>query len=364
MTEQNNWKKEIILSKKVWLVDKYNFFEYISVMLDWGIWLTEALTSVNSKISSPFFRQKISELITYINSWDSFSRAMRKIPQVFELSEVFIVEAWEATWELAFSLMKLSEDLKKIHDLRNKIKSSLTYPTIILLFMVLAITIVMVYVVPAIKPLFDEAEAELPYITQTLIATSDFVVENFLLLILLIFASCSLAYAYFTQTTWWKFMKEKIFLEAPLIWKVYKNYILAWAASTLWNLVWSWVAIMKSLDLTWKATNSVTYEKIFEEVKEWVSRWEKIVKSMEEADPEKKYFPSDYLQMLSVWERTANLEEISKKLNKQYEKEVDYSLANLTKWIEPIAILIAWIFVLWFVFGIFSAIMKVTDAIA
>jgi type II secretory pathway component PulF len=67
--------------------------------------------------------------------------------------------------------------------------------------------------------------------------------------------------------------------------------------------------------------------------------------------------------MLSVWEKTANLESISKKISIQYEKEVDYSLARLTKWIEPLAILIAWIFVCWFAFAIFWAILKVTDTV-
>ena len=65
MSELNNkQQKEIILFRRVWLVDKYNFFEYISVMLDWWVWITEALVSVNSKIASPFFKQKISELIS------------------------------------------------------------------------------------------------------------------------------------------------------------------------------------------------------------------------------------------------------------------------------------------------------------
>lgn len=365
MSELNNkQQKEIILFRTVWLVNKYNFFEYISVMLDWWVWITEALVSVNSKIASPFFKQKISELITYINSWDSFSRAMRKIPSVFNLSEVYMIEAWEATWELSESLMKLSDDLKKTYDLRKKIKWSLTYPTIILLFVFLAIAIVMTYVVPAIKPLFADSGTELPYVTQTLIWASDFIVNNFILILLIIFTVVVGSVFYFTWSNSWKLMKEKILLWTPLIWRVYKNYVLASIASTLWNLVWSWVSIIKSLDLTWRASNSMTYEHLFEEVKEKVSTWNWIVKSMEDVDKEHIYFPSDYLQMLSVWERTANIEEISKKLNKQYEKEVDYALANLTKWIEPLAILFAWIFVLWFVFGIFSAIMKVTDTIA
>lgn len=363
MVSQNKTKKEIILFKKVWLIDKYNFYEYISVMLDGWVWITESLESVNSKISSLFFKQKISELITYINSWDSFSRAMRKIPDVFNSSEVFMVEAWEATWQLSESLMKLSDDLKKVYDLRKKIKSSLTYPIIIFLFVFLAIAIVMTYVVPAIKPLFEDSGTDLPYVTKTLIASSDFVVNNFLLILLILIAFILWLFAYFNSSSW-KYSLEKILLWTPLIWKVYRNYILANIASTLWNLVWSWVSIVKSLDLTWKASNSVTYERLFEHVKEKVSAWNWIVKSMEESDKQKIYFPSDYLQMLSVWEKTANIEEISRKLNKQYEKEVDYSLANLTKWIEPIAILFAWIFVLWFVFGIFSAIIAVTDTIS
>ena len=94
-----------------------------------------------------------------------------------------------------------------------------------------------------------------------------------------------------------------------------------------------------------------------------VSTWEKIVDAMRWVDPEMKYFPSDFLQMLSVGEKTASLDKISAKINIQYEKEVDYALTNLTKWIEPLAILIAWVFVLWFAFAIFWAILKVTQTV-
>jgi type IV pilus assembly protein PilC len=62
---------------------------------------------------------------------------------------------------------------------------------------------------------------------------------------------------------------------------------------------------------------------------------------MREMDPLKMYFPADFTQMLSVGERTASLEKISRKINSQYEKEVEYSLSSLTKWIEPLAILLA-----------------------
>jgi type IV pilus assembly protein PilC len=82
--------------------------------------------------------------------------------------------------------MKLSNDLKKIHELKNKIKTALTYPLIIFLFLLLALTIVLTYVIPAITPLFADAEVELPIATKTLIFTSDFVIHNFWIILLII----------------------------------------------------------------------------------------------------------------------------------------------------------------------------------
>jgi type IV pilus assembly protein PilC len=65
--------------------------------------------------------------------------------------------------------MKLSDDLKKLHELKNKIKSALTYPLIIFIFLILALVIVLAYVIPAIQPLFIDSDVELPVATKALI---------------------------------------------------------------------------------------------------------------------------------------------------------------------------------------------------
>lgn len=361
--ENNNISNEIILIKKVSIIDKYNFYEYISVMIDWWVWITDSLDSVNSKISSPYFKQKIKELVTYISSGDSFSKSMKKIPSIFSASEVSVIESWESIWQLSKSLMKLSEDLKKVHELRNKIKTALTYPVIIFLFLFLALFIVLTYVIPSIKPLFDDAWIELPLATKSLLATSEFIINDFWFIFLFL-ATTIVFFVWYKNTKSWKIAIEHFIFSTPLIWKIYKNYILANIASNLATLIWSWINIVKALSLVSKSTNSYIYMELFDEIILRVTKWWWIVKSIEEVDINKEYFTSDYLQMLSVWEKTANLESISLKINKQYEKEVDYSLARLTKWIEPLAILFAWMFVLWFAFAIFWAILKVTQTVS
>jgi len=356
------YNNDFFLFKKVWIIEKYNFYEYIAVMIDGWVSVVESLKTVESKVTSPYFKQKIKELVTFILSWDSFSKSMKKIPDIFTSSEISVVEAWESSWTLSASLMKLSDDLKKVHELKNKVKWALTYPIIIFVFLFLAMIIVFTFVIPQIKPLFETTEVELPMSTKMLMATSDFMISNFWLLILMFFTVILFFVAYKNTKSWRQAIDEFLFW-MPLIWKVYRNYILSNIASNLWNLVWSWVSIVKTLKLLWKSTNNSIYELLFEDIALRVSWWEWLVKSMESVDPEKIYFPADYTQMLSVWERTANIESISKKINNQYIKEVDYSLANLTKWIEPLAILFASIFVLWFAYAILWAILKITQTV-
>jgi len=360
--EKNILDKKFILSKKISIIDKYNFYEYLSIMLDWGVSISESLESVLEKVTSEYFKLKILELVTYISSWDSFSKSMKKIPQVFDTSEISIIEAWETSWNLVESLAKLSEDLKKIHELKSKIKSALTYPLIIFLFLFLAIIVVLTYVIPAIKPLFDTSWVSLPLATKALLFTSDFVSWNFIIIILMLLTIFVL-FIWYKNTKSWREQLEKFIFWLPLIGKVYKNYILAHVAWSLWSLIWSWINVVKALSLVWKVSNSLIYDELFEEVIIRIWKWWKIVESMRDVDPEKKYFPGDFIQMLSVWEKTASLETISKKINSQYEKEVHYSLANLTKWIEPLAIFVAWLFVVWFAFAIFWAILKVTQTV-
>ncbi len=361
--EKNITSTEFILFKGVSDIEKYNFYEYLSVMVDAGVWFADALDSVQKRIINSFFNEKIQELQTFINSWDSFSKSMKKIPQVFNVWEIAIIEAWEQTGKLAQSLQKLSDDLKKTYALKKKVKWALTYPLVIFLFLILAVVIVLTYVIPQLLPLFTSSGIELPLTTQALVVTSDFLRDNYWYIIFVIFALI-VAFIWYKSTSEWKTKINNILIQAPLIWKIYKNYALANISSSLWTLIDSWVNIIKALKLTWKASGSSLYEWLFDQIITKVSNGSKIIEAMEEVDEDWIYFPADFLQMLSVWERSAKIPEISKKINAQYMREVDYSLSNMTKWIEPLALLLAGWFVLWFAFAIFWAILKVTETVS
>ncbi len=364
MQEKNSSlsEKQFYLFRRVSLVDKFNFYEYLSIMLDWWVTIVSSLEWVQWKIKNVYFKEKLQELLVYISSWDSLSKAMKKIPDIFWASETSIIEAWEKSWTLVDSLASIALEFKKLHELKSTIKNALTYPLIILIFLVVAVMIVMTYVIPSIIPLIEDAWVEKPFATVALIATSNFVSNNWILIIIFIIAVIFWL-IWYKNTASWKRNIDVLLLKMPLVWVLYKNYIIASTSSVLGSLLNSWVPIVKTLILVWKTTDNVVYEDLFNQISIKVWTWKKLVDSILEVDETSEYFPADFLQLLSVWEKTASISKVTKKLNEQYTREVNYSLANLTKWIEPIAIFIAWIFVLWFAYAIFWAILKLTDTV-
>lgn len=348
--------------KKVSLVDKFNFFDYLWMMLEWWVTIWEALDSVTTKIKNHYFVNKINELKMYVSSWDSFSKSMKKIPMIFSVSETAIVESWETTGDLPKTFLKLSEDLKKVHNLRQKIKWALTYPFIIFLFLITAVLIVLTYVIPAILPVFETSWVELPFATKMLISVSGFIRNNFLSLVIF-FTLIFIWLEFYKNTIKWKLAISNFILKLPIIWNIYRSYILSIFASNLWTLISSWIPILKALKLTSKSINNSEYEILILEISDEVARWSKINEAMSSVDKQGFYFTHDFVQLFSVWEKTASIDIVTKKLSTQYSIEVDNSLSSLTKWIEPIAILIAWLFVIWFAFAIFWAILKVTQTV-
>ena len=359
----NTTFKNINLFQGVSLTEKFNFYEYLSVMLDGWVGISEALGSVQSKLKNEFFKEKIKELATFVWSWDSLSRSMKKIPQVFPPSEIALIESGETMGKLSEVLGFLAENLRKSHDLNSKIKNALTYPLIIFIFLFLAVIIVLTYVIPAVSELFETSETTLPYATIALIATSDFVIQKWYIITLLCVLILTLFFAY-KNTDSWKLNIDYFLLHIPLFWKVRKNYLLAIFSTNLWTLISSGVSVVKALNLSAKSLDDALYENYINQVIVKVTGGEQIVASIESIDATNELFPVDFLQLLSVWEKTANLDSICKKIAIQYTREVDYSLSRMTKWIEPLAILIAGIFVLWFAFAIFGAILKITQTVS
>lgn len=348
---------------KITIKDKALFYEHLSNMVDWWVSVIKALEWFLEKTQNPLLAREIANLLVFIESWDPFSTAMKKLPYIFSNKEVAIVEAWESSWTMQKSFDSLSKQLRTQEELKQKATQSLTYPIIIMCVLIIAVIVIMTYVIPKIKPLFETAWIELPFATKTLIGTSEFFLNNFFLIIFGIIATI-LGLKIFSKTDSGKKYFDTLYLKMPLVWDVYRNYIIAQVSSNLGLLIQAGIPIIKTLKLSWDSSNNEIYKQAIYMVADSVSQWKKLTGSIEEVDPEHRYFPADLIQMFEAWEKTSTLNKVCDKLSNQYTREVEHSINVLVKWIEPLAIVIAWIFVLWFAFAIFSAVMMITETVA
>jgi type II secretory pathway component PulF len=130
----------------------------------------------------------VDHLVFFVESGDAVNVAMRKLPNFFDEQEVAIVESGEQTGMIQGAFLAIATDLRSQEDLKNKITSAMTYPVIIMFFLVLAVSVVMIYVVPQLMPIIGNMSGELPLMTKALIGTSEFLKNNIILLILALLA--------------------------------------------------------------------------------------------------------------------------------------------------------------------------------
>lgn len=232
-----------------------------------------------------------------------------------------------------------------------------------MIFLVGAIMTIMTYIIPKLEPLFANAGVELPFATRALISTSRFIEGHFWAIIVLMIVSI-LAFRAYAKSVTGRQSLDALYLRIPVVGDVYRNYIIVRIASTLSLLLEAGIPIIKTLGLTGEGSNNTVFQEKIDEISKKVQSGKKIAESIEEVDPEFSVFTQDFYQIIGAGERTSTVNKVCHKLATQYTREVDSSIAVLVRFIEPLAILIAGIFVLWFAFGIFSAVLKITETVA
>jgi len=114
---------------------------------------------------------------------------MRKLPDFFSTKEIAIIEAGEQTGMLKNVFLSISEDLRREEELKKKVGNAMTYPIIILFFLILSMAIVMMYVIPQILPIIQNAGGEIGWSTKSLVWTSNFLRDNIILLLIFFIGS-------------------------------------------------------------------------------------------------------------------------------------------------------------------------------
>jgi len=348
----------LVQNTKIKIKDKATFFHLLSVMVNSGIPLIKSLNSLASQMEKvPRLQMIIEDISTNVSSGASLSEAFSMSADVFSEAEIGMTQAGEASGQLSSVLENLSVDLEKEHYIRSKVKSAMIYPTVVFLLLIAVVSAMMIFVIPQLKGLFESnANAELPLITKIVVAISDFLINQKLLLGLSILGII-LFFTIFKRTDIGKYLIDKIKISIPIFGELFIKSYLSHFTRSLSNLLSSGLSVVKTLEVTANSIGNEVYRKRLlisvEDVKQGIP----IAESLSESP----LFPPMLINMLEVGEATAQVDEIAAKIAKFYEEEVDTAVAGISKIIEPVILIVIGLSVGAVVAAIMLPIMRLTD---
>ncbi|MBF0230795.1 MAG: type II secretion system F family protein [Desulfamplus sp.] len=346
------------LQPKVTEIDVIIFCRQFSTMIDAGLPLLQCLDILHSQQENVTFKKVLKKIKESVETGETFADALKKFPKIFDDLFVNMVAAGEAGGILDIILRRLSAYMEKMSKLKKQVKGAMTYPAVTLAIAAIVVGVIMVFVIPVFKDMFEGMGATLPGLTLMVIAMSNFVMKYiaFIIIGLVVFLSL-IKRAYKNDKG--RIIMDDMALKLPVFGLLIKKVAVAKFTRTMGTMMSSGVSILEALDIVARTAGNKTVEFAITDVKGGIAEG----RSM--ADPllESGVFPSMVCSMISVGESTGALDIMLGKIADFYDDEVDQAVSNMTAMIEPFMLVFLGVVIGGLVIAMYLPIFSIAGAI-
>lgn len=324
-----------------------------------GLPLDEALTAVSEQSEKPRTRSILlgvrSKVMQGHSLADGLSDFPRDFPEIFRAT----VAAGEQSGHLDTVLERLADYTESREQLRSRTLNAMLYP--ILLFVVCAgiVTLLLAFVVPKIVRQFENSRAELPVLTQILIAFSDFM-RDWWWLVILVIVGAALFFRRWVREPAAKRRFHRFLLQLPLIGKVVRGTNTARFARTFSTLTSSAVPVLEALRISGEVVTNLPMRDAVEEAAARVREGAAIAKSLAAS----QLFPPMMIHLIASGETSGDLETMLDRAASNQEREMDATLSTFVGLLGPLMILVMGGFVLLIVLAMLLPIFQLNELIA
>jgi type IV pilus assembly protein PilC len=329
-------KKTYRSGKKVTEKDISMFTRQLATMMKAGVPLLQSFDIVGKGHANPSMSKLINDLRQDIETGTSLNNAFRKFPLYFDPLFCNLVGAGEQAGILEDLLTRLAIYKEKTLAIKGKIKSALMYPISILAIAFVVTAVIMIWVVPAFKSVFESFGANLPAPTVIVMDLSAFFVQWWWL----IFGSIG-ATLYFFFQAWQRSLKVQRFmdvtlLKVPIFGPVVRKATIARWTRTLATMFAAGVPLVEALDSVGGASGNAVYLDATKRIQNEVSTGTSLTVAMTNAN----VFPTLVTQMVAIGEESGALDSMLGKVADFFEEEVDEAVAALSSLMEPLIMVI------------------------
>ncbi|MBM4147463.1 MAG: type II secretion system F family protein [Lentisphaerae bacterium] len=307
----------------------------LATLVDAGLPLLRGLRILLRQERNPTLREALSQIGEAVESGSNFSEALAQHPKIFDNLFVNMVRAGEAGGVQEVVLLRLAEFMEKGERIKNRIRSAMVYPVVVLVAAVGILSFLLTFVIPKFQEIFEDllGDRGLPAITQFVIDVSTIVKTKGLWVvggIALIWAG----FVAFGRTRRGRLIVDGMKLKIPLFGGLMTKTSVARFARTLGTLMSSGVPVLQALNIVRDTSGNSVVAKAIQDVHDSVKEGDAMAVPLEACG----VFPGMVVSMVDVGEETGALPDMLVKIADTYEDEVDTAVEGLTSIIEPVMI--------------------------
>ncbi len=330
----------------------------LAVLLEAGMPLVEGLGCLVEQVESPRLRKVLFDVRERVSQGSTFADALAAHKRIFMELYANMVEAGESSGALEVILFRLGDFLESQIRLKNRIKSAMVYPCVMMFMGSVIVIFLMGFVVPKVSEVFDQFQRDLPVMTEVLISTCDFIRAYWWLVLLLVFGAVMTIRQYKKTAKgrrWW----DGLVLRLPTVGSLALKLSVARFARTLGTLVQSGLPMLTALDIVKRIVANAVIEEAIEDAKKGVRKGEDLATPLRAS----KVFPPILIHMVALGEKSGQLESMLVKVADSYEEEVDMTVNTLVSLLEPLMVMVMGVFVGFMVLAILLPIFDLSQAV-
>lgn len=337
-----------LFEQKVTLDELIMFCRQMRTLLKAGIPILRGLTGLADSLDNKTLAKVLRDIHSQLESGRELHVALAQHPKIFMPLFSALVRVGESTGQLDQSFEILSTYLQNEKTTRQRIKSALRYPMIVIGAVVVAMVIINIYVVPAFTGVFARFGADLPVMTQILMTTSDLML-NWWPWLLGGTVAAIVWIKFWLSTSAGRYIWDRGMLNLPLVGDILKKATLGRFSQSLSLIVKAGVPMVQGLTIVSAVVDNAYVGEKVRSMREGIEKGDSILRTAMATG----LFTPLVLQMISVGEETGQIDELLMETAEHYDAEVAYSLENLSSAIEPIVISILGLMVTVLALGVF-----------
>lgn len=341
--------------EKVELEELVLFTSQLGTLFRAGIPLVDCLSGLIEQTESGVFRRTLESVRKSVTDGAALHEALAQHPAIFSETCVNMVMAGEFSGTLDESLSRLTRQLERRDAAEKQLAEVMRYPKIVAGALFIAVSVLMMFVIPRFTEFFEKGKLALPLPTRMLIAVS-YGFQHYWLAMAILAAAAAFAFKWYTGTEEGRYRWHKFILHAPVFGDIFLKLTMGQFCSALANLISSGIPALQAIEVAGRTTGNVFLMKIFDEVAASIREGGGLAAPLGRS----RIIPPIAVQMVAAGEGSGALDEMLTKVADHFDREAERKIRLLSSLIEPVLIVLLGGIVLFVALSIFLPMWDMT----